>query len=81
QGHAAAHARRAHGLAQLQAALGPAPLDAAEARWLRELAEDVAAAAPGPAAATAQVLLALRIAALTAEAEALAGLLAAQVDG
>lgn len=69
---AAAHFRRAQGLAQLQAALGP---DAAEARWLRELAEDVAAAAPGPAAASAQVLLAVRVAALTAEADTLESLL------
>ncbi len=71
QARAAALACRRRGLARLQTAFGPAA-DAADARWLAGLAEDVAAADRDPAAAaSAQVLLAVRIAALTAEAEAL----------
>ncbi|WP_046243482.1 helix-turn-helix domain-containing protein [Hymenobacter terrenus] len=74
---AAALARRRWGLAQLTAA--PPPPDPAEAaryaRWLTELAEDLALADPQPvAAATQRVLLAVRVGALQAEAAALAGL-------
>jgi len=69
---AATLARRRRGLAQLQAALLPTA-DAATAGWLAGLAQAVAA--PSPAAATAQVLLAVRIEALTAEAAALGRLL------
>lgn len=72
---AAALARRRQGLAQLRAAALPAtPLEAAHyTRWLAELAEDLALADPRPAAAATQrLLLAVRVGALQAEAEALA---------
>ncbi|GAA4033926.1 hypothetical protein GCM10022409_17820 [Hymenobacter glaciei] len=71
---ALAHRRR--GLARLAAA--PVPPDPAEAaryaRWLSELAEDLALAEPNPAAAaTARQLLAARLAGLRAEVAALTG--------
>jgi transcriptional regulator with XRE-family HTH domain len=72
---AAALARRRRGLAQLMAATPPAaPAEAAHyAHWLAELAEDLALADPRPAAtATQRLLLAVRVGALQAEAEALA---------
>ncbi len=79
QARAAAQARRRRGLAQLRQALGvaapvqllaPTPAETARvADWLQELA---AAAVPAdPVAAATQTLLAVRIAALTAEADAL----------
>jgi transcriptional regulator with XRE-family HTH domain len=67
---ATALARRHRGLAQLAAALRPTA-DAATAHWLAGLAADLAAADPGPAAASALVLLAVRRDALLAEAAAL----------
>ncbi|WP_400193044.1 helix-turn-helix domain-containing protein [Hymenobacter sp. B81] len=79
---AALQQRREWGLAQLQAALGPAALpDPAEqahvGRWLAVLAADVQAAAPTPAARAAQALAVLRLLTLDAEAAALAPLVAA----
>lgn len=80
QRRAAVLDRRRRGLAQLQAALtaDPDPAEAARlAGWLAEVAEDLAAADCNPAAAASdQVLLAVRIAALTTEADALGRLLA-----
>jgi hypothetical protein len=73
---ATALARRHRGLAQLEAALRPTA-DAATARWLAGLAADLAATDPGPAAASALVLLAVRRDALLAEAAALENILAA----
>lgn len=67
---ATALACRHRGLAQLEAALRPGA-DAATARWLDGLAADLAAADPGPAAASALVLLAVRRDTLLAEAAAL----------
>jgi len=71
---ATALARRRRGLAQLLAAAPPAaPAEAAHyARWLAELAEDLALADPQPAvAATQRLLLAVRVGALQAEVDAL----------
>ncbi|MCB2409371.1 helix-turn-helix domain-containing protein [Hymenobacter lucidus] len=72
---ALAHRRR--GLAQLQAS--PAPTEPAEtaryARWLGELATDLARDEPDPAATTAaRLLLAARVAGLRAEAASLTGI-------
>ena len=74
QARAAAFAHRRRGLAQLGAAPS-APSEATRyAHGLRELAQDLALADPDPAAAaTAQQLLAARLAGLRTEVAALAG--------
>ncbi|MCR5887796.1 hypothetical protein LRS06_08395 [Hymenobacter sp. J193] len=80
QASANALARRRRGIAQLQAAAPPTePMEAAHyARWLGELATDLAQADPDPAgAAAARHLLAARVAGLRAEVAALAALLPA----
>ncbi|TGE26329.1 hypothetical protein [Hymenobacter metallicola] len=75
QSRAALLARRRRGLAQLQSA--PFPVEPTEtaryARWLGELATDLARDEPDPSqAAAARLLLAARVAALRAEAALLA---------
>ncbi|MCB2407422.1 helix-turn-helix domain-containing protein [Hymenobacter lucidus] len=74
QGRAAQLARRRRGLAKLQAAAAPPdPAEAAHyARWLAELAADLALDEPSPATAAAYRVLHARVAGLRAEVAALA---------
>lgn len=74
QRHAARLARRRWGLARLQAMPPfPDPAEAAHfARWLADLADDLALDEPSPATAAAYRVLAARVAGLRAEVAALA---------
>ncbi|UOQ52944.1 helix-turn-helix domain-containing protein [Hymenobacter cellulosivorans] len=74
QGRATQLAHRRWGLAQLRAVAPPADPDEAAhyARWLAELADDLAREEPSPATAAAYLVLRARVAGLRAEVAALA---------